>query len=562
MTRPGYNTLQDVPSRWHDAAYWGLMAVACAVFMVMNWLTTIKEDDLAFSLIEGQWTPIKSLLDVWHSHLNHFVDANGRTANLVASIFCGVLGKSVFNVCNTLIFGLMAHLLSLLTTGRRSLLALSMFLAVVGTCYPVPGETMLWLDGSCNYMWAITLSLLIAYYLQQPNRSLGWGRGVLLFLAALVAGSFNEATSFGFFAGWSLYYIFNRQRFNRTVATVLLGYLVGLVIIVASPGAWDRAADGGIVINLGIGDLLFSRWYIFHEKMWRFYLPIVALLIGVAVMIAKGVQTVRQSEWTYIFLCLLLVMFALGVIHERAYAPLVTLAFIIVAMFAHALLDRWPWARLVAIIACLGLAAFTWARGVKMLQIYKDYDDKVMTEILHGPRQVILSERQFEGYSRFIKPMNYKSDNFFGHEIVYCGYYDKDNVQFVNDSVYYRYHSGRLLEGARTLSIASDRPDLIDSVMTFVGQDYMAIFLHVDTMPHTLQTARYYMSKPSSDMTADEQTRRANYGLVTDYNPMGFYPLLYKGKYFFIAPLPDSTTSRMVFPLEYGSAPREVTLIP
>lgn len=549
--------------RWHDVAYWGLLLLAAVAFMVMNVLTTFKEDDLAFSLVEGSWEPVRSLLDVVRSHAHQFMDANGRTANLVAAVFCGLLGKTVFNVCNTLVFCLMAHLLSLLVTGRRSLLVLALFLAVVGTCYPVPGETMLWLDGSCNYMWAITLSLLLTWYLlREHGRELGWGRGVLLLLAAAVAGSFNEATSFGFFLGWCLYYAFNRLRFNRRALVVLAGYLLGIAVIVASPGAWARAASGDIVINMGLGELMSSRWYIFSEKMWRFYLPTVAALAGIAVMAWKGAGTARRCVWTYVFFALAMVMFALGVVHERAYAPLVTVAFIIIAMIAHAVLGKWPWARGGAIAVCLALAAFTAIRGIGVLSAYKAYDDQTVAEIRQAPDQAILLQRQFDGYSRFVKPMNYISTEFFGHEVVYCAYYGKDNVQFVSDSVYCRYHSGRLLDGASSLPMTSDHEALADSVWTFDGQDYMAILLHVDTIPHTPQTARYYMSQPSSDMTPAERQRRANYGLVIDYNPKGFYPLMYQGRCLLIAPLPDSSTSRLVFPLEYGSDPAELCLSP
>ena len=229
---------------------------------------------------------------------------------------------------------------------------------------------------------------------------------------------------------------------------------------------------------------------------------------------------------------------------------------------AHAVLGKWPWARGGAIAVCLALAAFTAIRGIGVLSAYKAYDDQTVAEIHQAPDQAILLQRQFDGYSRFVKPMNYISTEFFGHEVVYCAYYGKDNVQFVSDSVYSRYHSGRLLDGASSLPMTSDHEALADSVWTFDGQDYMAILLHVDTIPHTPQTARYYMSLPSSDMTPAERQRRANYGLVTDYNPKGFYPLMYQGHCLLIAPLPDSSTSRLVFPLEYGSDPAELCLTP
>ena len=552
-----------IPKHGHDLAYWGLLVVACVVFLVMNVLTTLKEDDLAFSLIEGVWQPVDSLLDLFRSHYNHFIDSNGRTANFVAALFCGLLGKTAFNICNTLMFGLMAHLLSLLATGRRSVLALSMFLVMVGTCYPVPGETMLWLDGSCNYMWAITLSLLLAYYLlREHTGELGWGGAVALMLASFVVGSFNEATSFGFFAGWCLYYAFNRHKLNRRVVVALTGYLLGIMLIVASPGAWQRAASGDIVVSLGLTDLLSSRWHIFSEKMWRFYLPVAALFAGIAVWIFKGSRHVWRYVWTYVFVCLALVMFALGVIHERAYAPLVTVSFIIIAAVVDGLLKRWQWARIAAVVVCLGLASFTFARGIKMLEDYKVYDDQVVSEIQSAPRQAVLRERQFDAYSRFIKPMNYKSNDFFGHEVIYCNYYGKENVQFVGDSVYNRFHSGRLLDGAVVLPVETTRPDIICEVLSFPNQDYMAVLLRVDSMPLTPQMARYYMSNPDDAMPPEEQARRRHYGLITNYTPKGFYPLAYQGKYLLIFPQMDTWVSHIAFPISYDAGMEEIVLSP
>lgn len=550
-----------VPRHWHDVAYWGLMAMACVTFLVMNVLTTLKEDDLAFSLIEGVWTPVKTLSDLFVSHAHHYIDSNGRTANFVAALFCGLLGKTVFNVCNTLVFGVMAHLLSVLATGRRSVLALAMFLAMVGTCFPVPGETMLWLDGSCNYMWAITFTLALALYLQREHDSrMGWGKTCLLLLASVVAGSFNEATSFGFLAGWVLFYAFNRNRLDCRSVTVLAGYLLGILVIVCSPGAWQRAAAGDLVVNLPFAELLSSRWYIFFEKMCRFYLPVLALLLGLAVWLAKGFAVLRRSPWTWIFLSLALVMFALGVIHERAYAPLVTVAFIIVAMAADWLLRRLVWARLAAVILCVGLAAFTFARGIGVLKAYKAYDDRTVQEIREAPGQAILLQRQFDGYSRFVKPMNFNSSVFFGHEVIYCAYFDKENVQFVSDSVYRRYHEGRLLDGAVTAGLKNDMPDVVGEILAIPGQDFMAVELRLDTLPLTPQTARYYMSSTEAGMSPQELERRRNYGLITDYNPQGFFPIAYQGKRWILLPPMDDATSRIVFPLGYNESCGEVTL--
>ena len=546
--------------RWHDAAYWGVLLVACVVFWLMNSLTTFKEDDMAFTLVEGVWKPVSNLMDVVRSHATHMTNTNGRLADLVPELFCGLLGKGAFNVCNALMFGLMAHLVSLLSTRRRSIMALAFFLAVVGTCFPVPGETMLWVAGSANYMWAITLSLLLVYCLQRwQGQRLSWGGAVLLLLFAVVAGGFNEATSFGFFLGLCCYYVFNRREFDRRAAVALAGYFIGLLCIVASPAAWERAADGGIVFNLPLGDLLKSRCFIFNQKLLRFYLPAVALVVGVVALLLRCGHLVRQCVLTWIFLALTLVMFALGIYHERAYAAWVTVALMIVVMGADAVLQRWPRPRLAVTLALLGLAAFTFVRGIIVLRDYKAWSDGIAREIAESPGQAVLLERQYGGYSRFIKPMNYKSTNFFGHEFAYRAYYGKPNVQFVSDSVYVRFHEGRLLDGARMLTPQCDPTGIATAVYTFDDQKYIAVLLNQHILPNTVQTARYYGSSVTSQPhDLKESELHDKYGIVLDYTPRGFYPLEYKGQCYLISAPLGTGNNKIVFPMTLPPEPKEV----
>ena len=550
-------------NRRHDLIYWAVLGLACAVFLIMNFLTPYKEDDMGFTLIDGVWKPINSLGDFLQSCRNHYASTNGRLADLVPALFAAFLGKGAFNVFNTLVFGLHAHLMSLLSVRRRSITVLSLFLAVVGTCYPLPGETMLWMAGSAGYLWAITASMLLIYVLQRcQGTRLGIGKGILLFIGALVAGGSNEATSFGFFAGLCLYYAFNRKRFDRWAAVALAGYLVGILIIIASPAAWNRAAsDSGIVLNLPLVDLLKARWNIFHEKVWQFTLPAAALAVGIIALLAKRGSAVRHNVWTYIFLCLALVMFVLGLRHERAYAPWATVSLIILAMGTDALLNRLQQLRLPVIVVALALAVFTFGRGVKALHDYQAYDRQAVSEIVASPSQAVLLERQFDRYNRFIKPMNYQFSNFFGHEAIYRAYFGKKNIQFVNDSVYTRYHEGRLLDGAEPLHVTCDRPDIIGAAYLIPNQNYMAVELLTDSQPAVFQTARYLSSAGENvALSPQEQQRRDHYGINLDYTPTGFYPMAYQGKNYFICPRPGVFISQIIFPIGGADGNQEATL--
>ena len=156
--------------------------------------------------------------------------------------------------------------------------------------------------------------------------------------------------------------------------------------------------------------------------------------------------------------------------------------------------------------------------------------------------------------------MNYQSDNFFAHEIVYRGYFDKTNVQFVNDSVYVRYHEGRLLDGASSIMPRSDRPDLAGPVYTFENQDYMAFRLKTRSLPYTFQTARAYSSSAAAK-TVDqtEAEKREKYGIRLDYIPIGFYPIEYQGQCYLICRKPDASVHKIIFPLTLPPDPEEIT---
>ena len=547
MESPGHR-------RRHDAAYWVVLLAACVVMYVMNTLTPFKEDDMAYSVI-----PSGSLREFCSSLVDHFMTTNGRFADVVANLFCAVLGKPVFNLCNALVFGLMAHLVALLSAGRRSLMALTLFLAVVGVCYPVPGETMLWVAGSCNYLWAVTASLALIYYLlNHKDGPLGWGRAALLLLGAFVAGNFNEATSFGVFAGLFLYYAFNRRKVDRRVVIAMVGYLLGVVMIVASPGAWSRMAEESGEANSGFIGLLSSHWYIFNEKMWRFYTPLTACAAGLVVLLSKGFGMVRRSMWTYLFVCLVLFMFAMGfrVINERAYAALVTVGFIITARTACWLLSRWPWARMAVAAGALAMSAYATVHAYGPVKAYKAFEDGVVSDIVKAPREAVLLERRFDGYSRFVFPLRFVSSETFMRENVYCAYYDKDNVQFVSDSVYARYHQGRLLDGAVEAPVKTDRPDIVNTMLMIPGQEYMVITLNVDTMPFTSQQASYVVSA----LSQEEMEFRNNYGLFTDHTPQGFYPLRYQDRLLLIFPSVSDSVEHIEFPIDNLEPPTQVTL--
>ncbi len=538
--------------RWHDVAYWGLLLVACVTFYVMNCLTPFKEDDMLHSLVIGDLTHVNSMGDLFRSYCNKYMLLNGRSSDMLAELFCGLLGKPLFNVCNALVFAVLAHVVSLLATGHRSLLAQVMLYACIGTCYPVPGETLLWLAGSFNYLWTITASLvLLLYLLRHRNSHLqGWKQALLL-VGAFLAGAGNEATSFAFLAAWVFFYLINRDRVDRVVVLALVGYALGALMILASPAAWHRAADGGIVVDLPFKELLMSRFYIVGEKMMHFVMPVVAWAVGLVCLLWKGPRYLLKNIWTYLLFFLTLLMLGLGMMLDRPYAPLATASLVIVIIAMHALTRRlWP-IRALAVVVGLGLAAFTSSRGIGVLREYKAYEEQVISAVRAAPSQAILHEGQFCSYSRFLYPLGFQSNFYFTNEYIWKAYFDKENVQFVDDSVYRRFHENRLLDGAVEMPFTTDHPSLDGVVQAVPGQDYMIVPLKEDTVPTTYQVGIAIWSKSTANLTDEEYEFRRNHAMQSSGNPFGYYPLRYHGKVMLILPLPNDRDSCLVVPMHY-----------
>ena len=555
MTNNTDRTLNVMRPWWHEAAYWSLLIAACAVMYVMNTWTSFKEDDMEMALLRDA-----GFIEFWRAQLDHYLTTNGRCSDFFATIFSAYLGKPLFNVVNTLMFGVMAHLVCLLSTGRRSVVALALFIAVVGTCFPVPGQSMLFVAGSCNYMWSIVASLLLVRLLQRYHgRHQGKWKTAMVLTFALIAGNFNEATSLSFFAGMVVYYFFNRDQLDKLTVMALIAYLAGAILIVASPATLHRAASNG-TLDMGLKELLMTHTYVFAKLMSRIVTPVLAVLVGIGVLVWKGPKPLLRCVWAFILPFMILMMLALGHPYDRVYSPMATVATIILAMTLDRLLAGRKWARLAAIGIFIGMSLVAYPPKMKVLADLKQLEDKIARDLVAAPRHAILHEERFKAYSPFATPLSYVSSEFVNRECIYRAYYDKDNVQFVSDSVYDRYHTGRLLDGAMRLPLTSDRPEIGDTVLGFDKQDYMVLVVNADTLPTSPQQAIYHLADSEHGLSELEKKIRKRYGVDADFVLHGYYPLYYQGKLLLVFPLIDEFTSSITFQIDDDDALGEMTL--
>lgn len=513
--------------------YWALMIAGCAVILVMNIHTTLKEDDFLHATIYGtNGEPVNNLLDLLKSLWNHYMWHDGRSANIPDFLFNGLLGKPLFNVCNTLVFGLMAHLVSRFSTGRNSVTVLAMLFAYIIAAWPVPGETMMWVAGSCNYLWAIVASLLfITYLLKHRNAKPGWLLGIVVALLSFLAGAANEGTTMGIFLGLALYYLFNRDKVDRAVVIAMTGYLLGILWLLGSPGMWDRASYD-ISYESGAFQLFSERCDMLIDRSMRFITPVAAALLGVIALMKNGVKkTLTGSPWAFIYLSLLAFVFAVGMGTLRMYCALCLISFIIMSMVLDYAFKRWQWIAAIVTVACLAVCVYKVPSNVRTVKVYEDFFRQTEQDINQcDSSQAILKVHDFKGYSRFVKRFCLDSWNHFIYESTLVMHYKKDNVQFVSDSIYYRFHEGRFMDDMRPMPFTTSDQGEIVGVYASPGQEYMVVKTNHNSIIHS--------SQETTMLDADGNP----------ITPQHFFPLLYQGTFYLVFPVLDNKINKIYFP--------------
>jgi hypothetical protein len=143
--------------------FWALLALWFLCFLLLNILTPLVSDDYRYAFSFATDERITSVWQIFPSLYTHYFVMHGRTAvHFFTQLFL-LLGKPVFNVCNAAVAALLLLGLHRIAMGRKQkspavLLALG---ALIFLFTPAFGQTMLWLDGACNYLWGVTITVWV-----------------------------------------------------------------------------------------------------------------------------------------------------------------------------------------------------------------------------------------------------------------------------------------------------------------------------------------------------------------------------------------------------------------
>lgn len=221
-------------------------------------LTPMVSDDFAYCFSFADWNRIRHVGQIIPSMAEHRNVTNGRVIvhGLVQLLL--FLPRPVYCILNALnavlLCALVRRLLNL-SSWRQELMIL-----LFGICYfcsflPAFGENVLWLDGSLNYFWGLSCSLLFLFpfltdYLDQPHHNSIF-ISILRIILAFIFGTWSENAALVFLFVASCLFAFQwakTRQFRPFPLLWIAAAIAGYVFLMAAPATAGRAGAPSISV--------------------------------------------------------------------------------------------------------------------------------------------------------------------------------------------------------------------------------------------------------------------------------------------------------------------------
>ena len=254
-------------------------------------------DDLWYSTLLFEDTPISTLGDIVKSQVWHYYNWGGRSMThgiLQLTLLTGEVAADFLNVLMTLLLTWMLCVMA----GNRSLFAFVGAFAMLVGLNANWKMSMFWQAGAANYLYITVFILFFLYcYLREireedEERTIAPlpGIGFWILPLGLLAGWSNENMGP---AAWILaslvifIMIRNKRKVKNWMIMGNLSCLAGSVLVVAAPGNFVRSAEAA-ANEYGVLWNIFLRCYGEAQAALNFLFPALMLLAAVLI-VGKGV---------------------------------------------------------------------------------------------------------------------------------------------------------------------------------------------------------------------------------------------------------------------------------
>ena len=434
---PGANSV--VPGSGNHRPFLLLCVLVFLVVLGLTALTPMVSDDFAYCFSFADWTRIRHVGQIIPSMAEHRNVTNGRVIvhGLVQLLL--LLPRPVYCALNALNAVLLCVLI-------RRMIALpsrkqEMVILLFGICFfccflPAFGENVLWLDGSLNYFWGLSCSLLFLFpflmdYLALPHHESVFLSVMRIFLA-FVFGTWSENASLVFlFLAVCLYLLqwIKTRQFRLFPLFWIVAAMAGYVFLITAPATAGRAGASSVSVIGYNFRVLFqaARDYL----LWPLLILAVLFALAVSYHVEKRLLIASALLFVGALLTHLSYTFAAYFVPRHLCTTVFLLMLAAVLLLAGLCRVDQPDFSCVA-LACLSVL-FLLQFPVGVLDVAVSYhkqqlrEQQIDTALAAGQRSVVLEN--YYPYTAYAVPFELSlSDPSVGPNINIADYYGLDSV--------------------------------------------------------------------------------------------------------------------------------------
>ena len=254
--------------------------------LILNLLTWLYADDYTYGFLFCQQGGIDLSYPIQFSNLlesqyNHYFIKNGRTVvHLLDQFFLCFHDKHVFDVCNAIVTTGYIYMLQVVAH-RKGWIPTVVIAFLTLVLWRSFGQVFLWQSGSLNYVWSGLCNLLLITVFVRRRTSDHWPTALLLLPVSVIVGWMHESLSVGIIALMAGLLLSDRRHqrgIHLAGAFMLVGYMVGTLLILCSPGTLIRAAASGTDLHYMLTHLPFGLLNIFMN-LRLFWLLVIVMAV-------------------------------------------------------------------------------------------------------------------------------------------------------------------------------------------------------------------------------------------------------------------------------------------
>ena len=428
-----------VPGSENHRPFILLCVLVFLVALGLTALTPMVSDDFAYCFSFADWTRIRHVGQIIPSMAEHRNETNGRVIvhGLVQLLL--LLPRPVYCALNALNAVLLCVLI-------RRMIALpsrkqEMVILLFGICFfccflPAFGENVLWLDGSLNYFWGLSCSLLFLFpflmdYLALPHHESVFLSVMRIFLA-FVFGTWSENASLVFlFLAVCLYLLqwIKTRQFRLFPLFWIVAAMAGYVFLITAPATAGRAGASSVSVIGYNFRVIFDAAR--NDLLWPLLIWAVLFALAVSCHVEKRLLIVSALLFVGALLAHLSYTFAAYFVPRHLCTTVFLLMLAAVLLLAGLCrVDRPVFSG--AALACLSVL-FLLQFPVGVLDVAVSYhkqqlrEQQIDTALAAGQRSVVLEN--YYPYTAYAVPFELSlSDPSVGPNINIADYYGLDSV--------------------------------------------------------------------------------------------------------------------------------------